>query len=54
MQCKHDASLHSSNNNGEYIWGNPSHVSTEDAMLTEEEEQALREAFVFIPTAKTV
>ena len=55
MQCNHNVSLHSSNNNNEYIYTDPSHLSMEDAMfIDEEDEQALHEAFVFIPTAKTV
>ena len=45
-------SAHDSNNN-EYIYGDPSHLSMEDELLTEEDKQALRESFVFIPIAKT-
>ena len=54
MQCNQDVSPHSSNNKGDYIYGDPSHLSMEDEILTEEDEQALHEAFLFIPTAKTV
>ena len=46
-------SEHNSNNN-EYIYGDPSHLSKEDEFFTEEDEQVLQEAFVFIPTAKAV
>ena len=53
MECNYDASVHNSNNN-EYIYGDPSHLSMEDEFLTEEDEQMLQEAFVFIPIAKAV
>ena len=54
MERNYDVSAHNSNNNNEYVYEDPSHLSTEDEFLTEEDEQALQEAFVFIPTAKNV
>ena len=51
MECNCDVSEHNSNNN-EYIYGDPSHLSTEEDFLNEEDKQALRESFVFIPTPK--
>ena len=50
MECNYNVSEHNSNNN-EYIYGDPSHLSAEDDFLNEEDEQALRESFVFIATA---
>ena len=53
MECNYDVSEHYSNNN-EYIYGDPSHLSVNNEFINEEDEQALRESFVFIPTVKTV
>ena len=56
IELSYNVSAHYSNNNNRnaYIYGDPSYLSTEDECLIEEDEQALQEAFVVIPTAKTV
>ena len=53
MEGNYDVSEHDSNNN-ECIYRDPSHLSSEDGLLTGEDEQALRESFVFIPTVKAI
>ena len=54
MQCNHEVSIYNSNSNkDDYIYGDPSHLSTEDELLMEEENQAFQEIFVFIQTSKT-
>ena len=42
MECNYKVSMHNINNNDDdYIYENPSQLSTEDKFLTEEDEQAL-------------
>ena len=36
MECTYDVNEHNSNNN-EYIYGDPSHLSKEDELVTEED-----------------
>ena len=54
MKYNYNVSPHNSNNNNKYIYGNPLHLSKEDELCTEEDEQVLCESFVFIPIAKAV